>query len=132
MTVEEKRKAMEKYCETLEEGCRLCPLNEIAENRVGCFNSSVPEAEINEHYSIIFGNEENAPAEDPIKPGYYNDSKITPFEVIDDWDLDFYLGNAVKYIKRAGKKKDNSRLQDLKKIREYVDQEIRKEEASQC
>ena len=65
---------------------------------------------------------------DPIKPSYYNDSKITPFEVIDDWDLDFYLGNAIKYIKRAGKKKDNSRLQDLKKIREYVDQEIRKEE----
>lgn len=67
---------------------------------------------------------------DPIKPDYYNDSKITPFDVIDDWNLDFYLGNAVKYIKRAGKKKDNSRLQDLKKIREYVDQEIRKEEAS--
>lgn len=66
---------------------------------------------------------------DPIKPGYYNDSKITPFDVIDDWKLDFYLGNAVKYIKRAGKKKDNSRLQDLKKIREYVNQEIRLEEA---
>lgn len=65
---------------------------------------------------------------DPVKPEYYNNSKITPFDVIDDWNLDFYLGNAVKYIKRAGKKKDNSRLQDLKKIREYVDQEIRKEE----
>lgn len=63
----------------------------------------------------------------PIKPEYYNDSKITPFDVIDDWNLDFYLGNAVKYIKRAGKKKDNSRLQDLKKIREYIEQEIRLE-----
>ncbi len=65
---------------------------------------------------------------DPIKPGYYNDTKITPFDVIDDWGLNFYLGNAVKYIKRAGKKAGNSRLQDLKKIREYIDHEIRAEE----
>jgi len=65
---------------------------------------------------------------DPIKPDYYNDTKITPFDVIDDWGLNFYLGNAVKYIKRAGKKAGNSRLQDLKKIREYIDHEIRAEE----
>lgn len=64
------------------------------------------------------------------RPKYYNDSKITPFDVIDDWKLDFYLGNAVKYIKRAGKKDGNSRLQDLKKIRTYVDEEIKREEAS--
>lgn len=63
-------------------------------------------------------------------PKYYNDSKITPFDVIDDWKLDFYLGNAVKYIKRAGKKDGNSRLQDLKKIRTYVDEAIKREEAS--
>lgn len=66
---------------------------------------------------------------DPIKPEYYNDTKITPFDVIDDWGLNFYLGNAVKYIKRAGKKAGNSRLQDLKKVREYIDHEIRAEEA---
>jgi hypothetical protein len=67
---------------------------------------------------------------DPIKPNYYNDTKITPFDVIDDWGLNFYLGNAVKYIKRAGKKAGNSRLQDLKKIREYIDHEIRAEEVN--
>lgn len=66
--------------------------------------------------------------EDPVKPDYYNDTCITPFNVIDDWGLNFYLGNAVKYIKRAGKKAGNSRLQDLKKIREYIDHEIRAEE----
>ena len=67
---------------------------------------------------------------DPIKPDYYNDTKFSPFDVIDDWGLNFYLGNAVKYIKRAGKKEGNSRLQDLKKIREYIDHEIRAEEVS--
>lgn len=73
--------------------------------------------------------ESNPITGDPIKPNYYNDTKITPFDVIDDWGLNFYLGNAVKYIKRAGKKAGNSRLQDLKKVREYIDHEIRAEEA---
>ena len=68
---------------------------------------------------------------DPIKPSYYNDTKITPFDVIDDWGLNFYLGNAIKYIKRAGKKDGNSRLQDLKKVREYIEHEIKAEEAKE-
>lgn len=124
MTVQEKRDYIEKYCESREH-CAGCPLEHEA--FYGCYNHSVSECDINRNYEVLLNHRKNAP-EDPIKPGYYNDSKITPFEVIDDWDLDFYLGNAVKYIKRAGKKKDNSCLQDLKKIREYVDQEIRKEE----
>lgn len=68
---------------------------------------------------------------DPIKPSYYNDTKITPFDVIDDWSLNFYLGNAIKYIKRAGKKDGNSRLQDLKKVREYIEHEIEAEEENE-
>lgn len=68
---------------------------------------------------------------DPIKPRYYNDTKITPFNVIDDWDLNFYEGNAIKYIKRAGKKDGNSRLQDLKKVREYIEHEIEAEEENE-
>ena len=68
---------------------------------------------------------------DSIKPSYYNDTKITPFDVIDDWGLNFYEGNAIKYIKRAGKKDGNSRLQDLKKVREYIDHEIKAEEVKQ-
>ena len=65
---------------------------------------------------------------DPINPNYYNDSKITPFDVIDDWKLDFYLGSAMKYIKRAGKKDGNSRMQDLLKIKRYIEKEIELEE----
>ena len=72
--------------------------------------------------------ENNEPISNPIKPDYYNDTKITPLDVIDDWDLNFYLGNAIKYIKRAGKKEGNSRLQDLKKIKEYIEHEIKTEE----
>ena len=64
-----------------------------------------------------------------IKPDYYNDTDITPFNVIDAWGLDFYLGNVIKYIKRAGKKDNNSRLQDLKKAQECLSAEIQREVA---
>jgi hypothetical protein len=47
-------------------------------------------------------------------------------KVIEAWELDFLLGNTVKYISRAGKKggglKDE--IEDLKKARWYLDRRI--------
>ncbi len=37
-------------------------------------------------------------------------------KVIEAWDLNFHLGNVVKYISRAGKKSKNS-VEDLKESR---------------
>jgi hypothetical protein len=45
-------------------------------------------------------------------------------KVIEAWDLDFHLGNTVKYIPRAGKKDTDKELQDLKKARWYLDRKI--------
>lgn len=64
------------------------------------------------------------PVFNAIKPTYYNDTKFSPWEVIEDWKLGFNLGSCMKYIKRAGKKDNNSRLQDLNKIKAYVEREI--------
>lgn len=47
-------------------------------------------------------------------------------KVIEAWGLGFCLGNAVKYISRAGKKGDA--LEDLKKARWYLDREIQNRE----
>jgi len=56
-------------------------------------------------------------------PSHYSEGrKYEPIEVIEDWGLGFGLGNAVKYISRAGRKGDF--LQDLKKARFYIDREI--------
>ena len=92
----------------------------------------VPDANVIRLYKAYIATTPNVAREsvglDPIKPSYYNDTKITPFDVIDDWGLNFYEGNAIKYIKRAGKKDGNTRLQDLKKVREYIDHEIKAEE----
>jgi hypothetical protein len=42
--------------------------------------------------------------------------------VIEAWSLGFHLGNAVKYIARAGKK--GAAIEDLKKARWYIDRVI--------
>ena len=50
--------------------------------------------------------------------------KYEPKDVIRDWELNFNLGNTVKYISRNGRKQGNLVLQDLKKARQYLDFEI--------
>ena len=61
-----------------------------------------------------------------IKPDYYKSGGLEAFEVIDAFDLDFNLGNAFKYIVRAGKKGDKA--EDLRKAVTYLNREIEKEE----
>ena len=34
-------------------------------------------------------------------PEYYNKGKFEVIDVIEDWNLGFHLGNAIKYIARA-------------------------------
>lgn len=55
---------------------------------------------------------------------YCKDRKFEPKDVIRDWNLNFNLGNAVKYISRNGRKEGNSALQDLKKAKQYLEFEI--------
>lgn len=57
-------------------------------------------------------------------PSHYGgaDNPYETIKVIQAWGLDFELGNAVKYISRAGKK--GNELVDLKKARWYLDCKI--------
>ena len=60
-------------------------------------------------------------------PNHYGGAN-NPYEaikVIDAWQLDFCLGNTVKYISRAGKKSDNSEIQDLEKAQFYLNHRIK-------
>ena len=62
-------------------------------------------------------------------PAHYGGAS-DPFEaikVIDAWGLGFSLGNALKYIARAGRKGDA--LEDLRKARWYLNHEIELMEA---
>jgi hypothetical protein len=61
------------------------------------------------------------------KPKHYNFATIEPIDVIEDWDLDFRLANALKYISRAGKKDPTRTKEDLQKAIWYINRYILKE-----
>jgi hypothetical protein len=60
---------------------------------------------------------------DPVNPDHYRNLAVEPISAIEAWHLGFHLGNAVKYIARAGRKSPDV-LTDLKKARWYLDREI--------
>ena len=63
-------------------------------------------------------------------PAHYTSGKIEVIDFIEDKELNFNLGNVVKYVSRCGRKKspgksmDAKALEDLKKARWYLDREI--------
>lgn len=70
-------------------------------------------------------------ADEISKPSHYcAGRRYEPKDVIRDWDLNFNMGNAVKYAARAGRKIYDglswraSMIRDLEKARQYLDFEI--------
>ena len=60
---------------------------------------------------------------DDVKcPSHYCFSDTEPRKAIRDWELNFNLGSAVKYIIRAGRK--NDAVKDLEKAKQFIDFEI--------
>ena len=49
---------------------------------------------------------------------------IQPIELINEQDLNFNLGNVVKYVCRAGNKQGENILSDLEKAKDYINFEI--------
>ena len=54
-------------------------------------------------------------------PSHYNQG-IEAIDIIESWDLNFSLGNAIKYILRSPYK--GKQIEDLEKARWYIDREI--------
>ena len=62
---------------------------------------------------------------DPVsRPAHYTDGKIEVIDFIEDKKLGFHLGNAVKYIARAGKKDPAKEVEDLQKAAWYVNRRL--------
>lgn len=63
---------------------------------------------------------------DPVnRPSNYTDGKIEVIDFIEDKKLGFCLGNAIKYIARAGKKETDKEVQDIKKAIWYLNRYIK-------
>ena len=57
-------------------------------------------------------------------PAYYTRGSIECWDAIRDWELNYHLGCAIKYICRAGHKDANSKASDLKKAIHYLENEL--------
>ena len=60
---------------------------------------------------------------DPVsKPSHYTEGrKYETIDVIEDWGLEFHLGNALKYISRAGRKDPQKTREDISKAIWYLE-----------
>ena len=54
---------------------------------------------------------------------HYSRHTIQPFDIINEYDLNFYEGNALKYLLRQ----KGDRVTDLRKARHYIDVLIERE-----
>ena len=62
---------------------------------------------------------------DMINPTHYRgDRQYEPIAVIEDWGLNYRLGNAVKYISRNGRKPGEDPREGLRKAIWYIEREI--------
>jgi hypothetical protein len=57
-------------------------------------------------------------------PKHYQGNGIEVIDIIDSFNLNFNLGNSIKYILRADKK--GNKKQDLEKALWYLDHELKK------
>lgn len=63
-------------------------------------------------------------------PSYYKRGSIQVWDFIRDQGLNFHLGNAIKYICRAGYK--DSKVEDLQKAIHYLQNELESQVVPQC
>ncbi len=61
-------------------------------------------------------------------PKHYgkSDDPYEVIKVIEAWELGFHLGNAVKYIARAGWKPGTDKITDLQKAAWYIERELQR------
>jgi hypothetical protein len=91
-------------------GDKVCQCGEVSP--LNCFNTKTGKG-------IVIVEDESV-----NHPKHYNSGKIEVIDFIEDQGLDFHLGNAVKYICRAGKKDAGKKTEDLQKAQWYINRWI--------
>lgn len=77
----------------------------------------------NKEYKIVNDNVHKVNISNAVDhPQHYQGHNFEVIDIIDDYNLGFNLGNAIKYILRAGKKDDY--CQDLNKAIWYLNREV--------
>lgn len=85
-----------------------------------------------DYYGVSVGRlatgDDEPTAEAVDHPPHYNAGGVEVIDAIEAWGLGFGLGNAVKYIARAGKKDPARTIEDLRKAAWYLNREIERRE----
>jgi hypothetical protein len=84
-------------------------------------------------YANRLASQRGAAAADQDKASHYNpdegDRTYEAINVIEHYELNFPVGNAVKYLLRKGRKSTASEIQDTKKAMQYLNIELKRLEA---
>ena len=104
----------------LELDCSECPF----ENTHGTCQGLTPNENIIRANKYLNKINKPIPSDNVNNPSHYNTGTIEVITVIEDWKLNFNLGNAIKYIGRCEHK--NNKKEDLEKAKWYIEREIRK------
>ena len=139
MTKEEKTDYLYEYCELMNGECDKCILNERNHMWITPCDDDflcpsfleISDYELDKAIKLIQESEELDKAHNTDKlvdavnhPSHYTDGKIEVIDYIEDKKLNFNLGNAIKYISRAGKKDKSKEVEDLEKAVFYINREI--------
>lgn len=141
MSIEEKRAIISDYCLNGSPSCSECVLRNqnwiIPYSDENCINiHDSDEGDLDKAIKLIEESKELGKAHDTDKlekvlsdsvnsPSHYTDGKIEVIDYIEDKKLGFCLGNAIKYISRAGKKDKDKEVEDCKKAIWYLKRHIK-------
>ncbi len=100
--------------------------NEVNET-INMILNPVDESTSNDEYDISITKHDYFLSKSNVDhPQHYHPGQYEAIKVIDAWELDFYLGNALKYISRAGLKDKDKEIEDLQKAIWYIQKFIEK------
>lgn len=102
--------------------CLLC-VNYDKSGICKCGMSVLTENQICSNYKTIFKSKETV-----NHPDHYNQG-IEAIDIIESWNLNFSLGNAIKYILRAPYK--GSKREDIQKAIWYLERELQRKESKE-
>ena len=100
---------------------------DVVEEDVDLTSVSLPRRSSEDSSSLKKESLKEVPSENGVDHPEYYGGEDNPYEVIkviEAWGLGFKLGNAIKYIGRAGKKDSKTLIKDLKKAVFYLNRKI--------
>ena len=76
------------------------------------------EVSMGSHYEAINGYRGDRPRDKQVGGDHYSKHTIQPVDIIREYNMDFFEGNALKYLLRY---KSKNGVQDLEKAKDYID-----------